>query len=320
MPKSFGRLAVAGAATLALAGCATLSSTGPSASGGSIAAAASLQGQTYNVGGKEFDEQKMLCQLTIAALQAAGATANDKCGIVGSVPTREALTSGAIDLYWEYTGTAWTTYLTHTDPIPDSAQQFAAVQKEDAANGVVWLDAAPFDDTYAVGVKTATAQRLGTATLSDYAKLVNSGSADATLCVAQEFAGRNDGLPGVEKAYGFTVPTDKLKPVDEGPIYQAVANGNPCNFGEVTSTDGRVQSLGLTLLTDDRNFFPKYNGAVTVRKAAYDKNPDIAKVLDPIAAKLTDQVITGLNKQVSQDGTDPREVARTWLTQEGFIS
>jgi osmoprotectant transport system substrate-binding protein len=302
-----------------VAGCSVLNSSGPRAQGGSIAQGPSLQGRSYNVGSKEFDEQQVLCQLTIAALQAAKATANNECGIVGSVPTRTALTSGAIDLYWEYTGTAWTTYLKQSDPIPNSQKQYQAVKQADAANNVVWLAPTPFENTYAFGAKKQTADRLGVRTLSDFAKLVNSGSPDATLCVAQEFVGRNDGLPGVEKAYGFQVPTGKLKTLEAGPIYQAVANGNPCNFGEVFTTDGRILALGLTALTDDKNFFPKFNAAVSIRKEAFDRDPDIAKVINPIAAKLTNDVMITLNKQVSQDGKDPRDVARTWLQQQGFI-
>ncbi|MGH3763603.1 MAG: glycine betaine ABC transporter substrate-binding protein [Pseudonocardiaceae bacterium] len=312
-------LVILSAVAVTVTGCSVLNSSGPSAQGGSIARGPSLQGQTYSVGSKEFDEQKVLCQLTIAALQAAQATANDKCGIVGSVPTRAALTSGAIDLYWEYTGTAWTTHLKQSNPIPDSQRQYQAVKQADTANNIVWLDPTPFENTYALGVKKETADRLRVTTLSDFAKLANSGSPDATLCVAQEFVGRNDGLPGVEKAYGFRVPTDKLKTLDEGPIYQAVANSNPCNFGEVFTTDGRILALGLTVLTDDKSFFPKFNAAVSLRKDAFDRNPDIAGVLNPIAAKLTNDVMITLNKQVSQDGKNPRDIARAWLRQQGFI-
>lgn len=312
-------LAVLGVIAVTLTGCSVLEGGGPSAQGGSIGQGPSLQGQTYNVGGKEFDEQEVLCQLTIAALQAANATANDTCGIVGSGPTRVALTSGAIDLYWEYTGTAWTAHLKQSNPIPDSQRQYQAVKQADAANNIVWLDPTPFENTYAFGVKKETAERLGVTTLSDFAKLVNSGSPDATLCVAQEFVGRNDGLPGVEKAYGFQMPPGALKTLDVGPIYQAVANGNPCTFGEVFTTDGRILALALTALNDDKSFFPKFNAAVNLRQDVFDRDPDIAGVLNPIAAKLTNDVMITLNKQVSQDGKDPRDVARTWLQQQGFI-
>jgi osmoprotectant transport system substrate-binding protein len=309
-------LVVAAVAALALTGCGSLDSSGPSASGGSIAQAAALKGQAYTVGGKEFDEQKVLCQLTIAALQAAGATANDKCGIVGSVPTREALTSSAIDLYWEYTGTAWTTYQGQTDPIPDAQKQYDAVKTADAKNGVVWLDRAPFNNTYAIGVTKALSDQLNVRSLSDLAKLANSGSPDATMCIAQEFAGRNDGLPGLEKDYGFTAKTTTI---DEGAIYQAVHDRRQCNFGEIATTDGRIQPLGLVALDDDKQFFPLYNGALTVRQQAYDKAPAIAQVFAPITAKLTNDVMIELNKQVSQDGRNAADVARDWLKQQGFI-
>jgi osmoprotectant transport system substrate-binding protein len=312
-------LAAISVVAVAVTGCSVLNSSGPSAQGGSIGRGPSLQGQTYNVGGKEFDEQKVLCQLTIAALQAAKATANDRCGIVGSVPTRAALTSGAIDLYWEYTGTAWTTHLRRSNPFRNSQQQYLAVKEADAVNNIVWLDPTPFENTYALGVKKQTADRLGVKTISDFAKLVSSNSSDATLCIAQEFAGRNDGLPGLEQAYGFRMPAEKIKTLDLGPIYQATANGNPCNFGEVFTTDGRVLALGLVTLTDDKNFFPRFNAAVSIRKEAFDRDPDIARVLNPIAAKLTNDVMLMLNKQVSQDGKDPRDVARIWLKQQGFI-
>lgn len=318
--RSYSRaLAAISIMAVAMTGCSALTSSGPSAQGGSIGQGPSLAGQTYNVGGKEFDEQKVLCQLTIAALQAAKATANDKCGIVGSVPTRAALTSGAIDLYWEYTGTAWTTYLKRSNPLRDSQQQYLAVKEADAPNNIVWLDPTPFENTYALGVKKQTADRLGVKTISDFAKLVRANSPDATLCVAQEFVGRNDGLPGLQQAYGFHMPAETVKALDLGPIYQAVANGNPCTFGEVFTTDGRVFALGLSTLTDDKSFFPRFNAAVSIRKEAFDHDPDIAGVLNPIATKLTDDVMLMLNKQVSQDGKDPRDVARTWLRQQGFI-
>ncbi|HZS21433.1 MAG TPA: glycine betaine ABC transporter substrate-binding protein [Pseudonocardiaceae bacterium] len=312
-------LAAISVVAVAVTGCSVLNSSGPSAQGGSIAQGPSLAGQTYNVGSKEFDEQKVLCQLTIAALQAAKATANDKCGIVGSVPTRAALTSGAIDLYWEYTGTAWTTHLKRSNPFHDSQQQYRAVREADAANNIIWLDPTPFENTYALGVKKQTADRLSVKTLSDFAKLASSNSPDSTLCIAQEFAGRNDGLPGLEQAYGFRLPAEKIKTLDLGPIYQAVANGNPCTFGEVFTTDGRILALGLSTLTDDKSFFPRFNAAVSIRKEAFDRDPDIAGVLNPIAAKLTNDVMLMLNKQVSQDGKDPRDVARAWLQQQGFI-
>ncbi|MGH3993248.1 MAG: glycine betaine ABC transporter substrate-binding protein, partial [Pseudonocardiaceae bacterium] len=102
-------------------------------------------------------------------------------------------------------------------------------------------------------------------------------------------------------------------------IYQATADQRECLFGLVFTTDGRIPQLGLRVLEDDRKYHPLYNAAVTIRQDAYDRNPDIAEVFQPIAAALTDDVMAELNRQKSEDGKPERQVARDWLTAQGFI-
>lgn len=291
-----------------------------SAKSGSLANNASLSGASFTVGSKEFTEQQILCQITLQALQSAGAKTTPKCGLSGSNTVREALTSGKIDMYWEYTGTAWIGFLKHTTPIPDATGQYDAVVKEDLAkNQIVWLDPAPFNNTYAIVVKTSVAQELGVKTLSDYAKLVASNPSKATMCVASEFAARSDGFPGLQKAYGFKVQSGNLATIAEGAIYDAVSKGKPCAFGEASTTDGRIQSLGLTVLDDDKKFFPVYNPAMTVRKPVADANPNLAKVLNPIAKALDTTTMQQLNADVDVKGDQPEAVARGWLQSKGFI-
>lgn len=307
------------AATLTT-GCSAGKNEQATAKPGSLADNASLKGATFTVGSKEFTEQLILCQVTSLALRSAGATVNEKCGQQGSNTTRAALTSGSTDMYWEYTGTAWINYLKHTEPINDPAKQYEAAAKEDLAkNKVRWLAAAPANNTYAVGVKSDTAKKLGVSTISDYAKLVDSDPSKASMCVASEFAGRSDGLPGLEKAYGFTVPKSGLATLAEGAIYNAIAKENPCVFGETTTTDGRVSALSLTILEDDKHFFPVYNPALTVRESVYRKHPALAKVINPIALALTDKVLQKLNGDVDIKGEDPADVAHDWLQTKGFI-
>ena len=139
------------------------------------------------------------------------------------------------------------------------------------------------------------------------------------MCVASEFAGRSDGLPGLEKAYGFTVAKANLASLAEGAIYNGIDKGKPCNFGEVATTDGRIAALGMTVLNDDKKFFPVYNPALTVSDAAYKAHPDLEKVIDPIAAALTTPVLQDLNGQVDIKGKDAADVAQTWLKSKGFI-
>jgi hypothetical protein len=185
--------------TLAIIGGLTAACFGGTdeAKGGSLAQNASLSGLTVTVGGKEFTEQLVLCQMTALALRSAGATVKEKCGLQGSNTTRQALTTGSIDMYWEYTGTAWVNYLKHTDAIKDPAALYDTVAREDLdRNQVQWLAAAPANNTYAIVVRTPTGADLHVASLSDYARLVRANAATGSMCVAAEFAGRDDGLPG----------------------------------------------------------------------------------------------------------------------------
>src|SRR5262249_40317830 len=210
------------AAALTAACFSSSSSSASSVKGGSLAQGVSLTGATFTVGSKEFTEQLILCHITSLALQSVGATVYEKCGLQGSDFARAALTSGSIDMYWEYTGTAWINHFEHTDPIKGSAKQYEAVAQEDLTkNNIRWGAPAPANDTYAIVVKTSTAQQWRVATISDYAKLVRSNPAQASLCVASEFNGRNDGLRGLQKAYGFNVPRDKLFVVGDSDFYSS---------------------------------------------------------------------------------------------------
>lgn len=293
---------------------------GKEAEPGSLAKSAKLDGVKLTVGSKEFTEQLVLCEITAQALQSAGAEVTRKCGLSGSNTTRTALTSGNIDMYWEYTGTAWISYLKHTKPVEGSDPQYDAVAKEDKEkHKIVWLDKASFNNTYAIATTNEFAEKNSIKSLSDYAKLGKSKPADAKICVNGEFSSRDDGLPGVEKHYKFKLPAKSVATLEEGSIYKAIDSNKPCNFGMVTPTDGRVKGLGLTILEDDKAFFPVYNPAPNVRQEVLDKNPDIAKALNPISAKLDLKSIQTLNGKVDIDGEKAEDVAQQWLQDQGFI-
>jgi osmoprotectant transport system substrate-binding protein len=322
MPVSFApralRAATAGAA--ALAAMAALTACGSSASGqaaqGSLGQ--ELKGAHFTVGSKDFSESIILGQITMQLLTAHGATVTDKTNIKGSTNTRTALTSGDIDMYWEYTGTGWVTYLKHTTPIPDPQQQYDAVAKEDlSTNKIVWGAAAPLNNTYAFAIRKDKAAELGVKTLSDLEQLVATKPDQATFCIESEFSTRDDGWPGLQKAYSLNVPKNNVKLLDTGVIYSETAKGQTCNFGEVFATDGRIASLGLVVLTDDKKFFPVYNAALTLRQDTDTKYPDIRKILDPIAAKLTTEVMQQLNAKVDAQGEEPATVAKDWLASQG---
>jgi osmoprotectant transport system substrate-binding protein len=295
------------------------SGSGGTAGGVSPAAAgAVLAGQTYTVGGKNFDEQLVLCKMTVLLLQARGATANDRCNITGSAAARQALLAGQIDVAWEYTGTGWITNLRNSTPIPDAARQYQAVRDADAANGVTWMAPSAFNNTYGIAATQAVVARYNLRTLSDLARLNNSGT-PVSLCVESEFASRDDGLPNMLRTYGFS-PDPTTTTLDTGAIYQAAANGNPCTFGEVFTTDGRLPGLNLVPLVDDRTYFPFYNASPVVRTSVLQRQPALRSVLEDVSPRLTQATMLDLNGQVSSQGIDPGVVARRWLQQQGLIS
>jgi osmoprotectant transport system substrate-binding protein len=294
--------------------------TGAQAGGGSIKKIDALSGAQIRVSSKEFDEQLLLGQIALVALQAAGASPQDKTNITGSSNVRQALTSGAVDLYWEYTGTAWISYLHETKPIADPQAQYDAVKQADAANGVTWWARSPANDTYAIAGNAATVARTGVKTVSDYAALVKKDPAAASTCMGPEFKSRDDGFPGLAKTYGFTLPDSQVHLLNDAVVYPSIGKGDPCGFGSVASTDGRVAGQKLVVLEDDKHFFPTYNPAIAIASGVAGKYPQLEQLFTPIAAKLDTATLTDLNKKVSVDGQKPATVAHDWLKSAGFIS
>jgi len=137
-----------------------------------IADGADLSGASLTVSSKEFTEQLILGHITKLVLEEAGAEVDDQIGLVGSTSVREALTSGEIDLYWEYLGTGWVTYLDNTEAISDPDEQYEAVRDADAANEVTWLEPAPFNNTYAIALSNENAEALDISSISEIKDLI----------------------------------------------------------------------------------------------------------------------------------------------------
>jgi osmoprotectant transport system substrate-binding protein len=311
-------------AGLAMATVACGSSDSGGGSGGGGSSSGALSGVSFSVGSKEFTEQLILGQITKLALENAGATVDDKTGITGTTNVRKALTSGQIDMYWEYTGTGYGELLGNeiSSAPKDPKQLFEAVKKEDLQkNNIVWTALAPMNDTYAIATSQDAANELGVKTLSDYANLVSSNASDASLCAASEFINRSDGLPGVAKAYGFDPSQVPTSEVDLGIIFTQVPKRDPCNFGEVFATDGRIPANDMVVLQDDKSFFPIYNVALNVTKDVYDAHgKELDAIFDPIAKKLTTDALQKMNADVDVNGMTPDEVASQWLSDNGFTS
>lgn len=316
-------LAVFGVGILALTGCGLQPAATyvPRVSPGSITPLDLPRGASLTITSKNFTEQLILGKIAVLAAKAAGFTVTDLTNVPGSVPAREVMTSGNADMMWEYTGSAWLTYLGQTEGIPDKQAQYLAVKKADAANGLSWLPPAPLNNTYALAIRAEQSKKLGITKLS---QIVTLPVAERTFCVEPEFNSRVDGLNPMLTAYGLTrgkassVPASGVKVFDTGAVYTATDRGT-CNFGEVYTTDGRINKLDLTVLEDDRAFFPAYNVAAVLNSTTLSKYPQLADVFNRITPKITGTTLRKLNLRVDDGGEEPTDVAFDFMVQNGFI-
>lgn len=278
------------------------------------------------VASKNFTEQYILGWMTIYALQNAGFEVKNQIDLGGTSAVRDALTNGDVDMYWEYTGTAWLTLLGHENAITDPKQAYDKVKAEDAGNGLVWLNYAPFNNTYTLMMTKDEGAKYNVKSIEDLKGFLQQ-KPDAKVCVDQEFAVRPDGMPALQDKYGFAFKESNITPMQVGVTYKALRDGQ-CDVAMGFATDGRIAAWGFFNLQDNQNFFPVYNPAPVVRKEVMDKYPEIADILNPIAASLDTATMTKLNSLVdvgpdneldTGDEEDPKVVAKNYLVDQGFL-
>ena len=151
-----------------------------------------LEGADISVGSKNFTEQIILGKMAVILFESAGANTEDLTNVPGSNSVRMAMVEGIMDFQWEYTGTAWITYMGEVDPIPDQQEQYEAVRDADLEeHGMVWTKPSDLNNTYAMAVTAENAEAYDLAEMSD---IHNVDEADQTFCLDAEFASRNDGF------------------------------------------------------------------------------------------------------------------------------
>ena len=275
-----------------------------------------FSGLEINVGSKDFVEQFVLGQLAIVGLEAGGATVTDSTNLGGTVVNRDALLANEIDTYFEYNGTGWTVHLAQEDPSFDPVELTNSVCTMDLAeNDIRWIGVSPFNNTY--GFATAGDSPAAGLDLQGMMEYVNENP-DATVCMETEYPNRPDGLVLLEEATGLTIPAGQEQILDTGVIYDETANGN-CTFGEIFTTDGRIAALGLEIV-EDPGVNILYNVSITMPDSVYQQAPEAFEALaDTIFAGLDNPTMAELNRQVSADGQDPRDVAEAYLTEQGRL-
>lgn len=278
--------------------------TNPPASAGSI-----------KIGSKDFTEEFIVAEMYAQLLEKAGFIVERKLNLGGTPIAQTAIVNGDIDLYPEYTSTGLLTVL-KMQPIQDPNQIFAAVKKgyEDQFK-LTWLQSSPFNDTQALAMTQAVSDQYGIKTYSDLSQKASS----LVLGGPAEFIDREDGIKGLQKAYGGFQFKD-IKQLGTGSLrYQALLD-KQVDVVVAFGTDGAIKGNNLVLLKDDKIFYPVYNVAPVVRQDTLLKYPKIADVLNKLAPMLTDDVMSGLNWQ--GDGPDKKEpaaVAKAFLQQNGLL-
>ncbi|MEZ4680254.1 MAG: glycine betaine ABC transporter substrate-binding protein [Caldilineaceae bacterium] len=307
---------------LVLSGCdmpggnATTDANAPAAVDSTTAESGSTSPESTGpivVASKDFTEEFILGEMYAQLLENAGFTVERKINLGGTPVAHQALLNGEIDLYPEYTGTGLLTVLQEgVMNDPQAVYDEVKTQYQEQFN-LTWLEPAPMNNTQALAMTRARAEELGISTFSDLA-----AQADQLILVGPpEFAEREDGLPGLQSAYGGFEFADFLA-IDPGLRYQALLNGE-ADVVVAFGTDGELAANDLLVLEDDMNFYPPYQVAPVVRTAVLDANPTIADTLNALAPLLTTEVMQQLNNQVSGEGQEPEAVARTFLADNGLL-
>lgn len=298
MLRKFG-IGVLALSMTALAGCSGLTSTKAS--------------EKVTVVGKNFTEQDVMANMIGLMLEKnTNLNVEVKPFLGGTDVCFNAVKNGSADLYVEYTGTGLVNIMgekTNSDP-----QQVYEKVKEEFVKRyqLEWLEPIGFNNTYAIALTQEMAKKYNLKTISDLRQHANT----LTFGTEQEFLERSDGLKGLESTYGFKFKDTKA--MNPGLKYTALAEGK-VDLIDAFSTDGQLIKHNLVILEDDKHFFPPYYAAPLVRSETLKKHPEIKEALNKLAGKIDDKQMAILNAQVDVEKKKARDVAESWLKQEGLI-
>lgn len=270
---------------------------------------------TVAVGSKDFTEQFIVAEMYAQILEEAGFSVERKLNLGGTPIAHEAIMNGDIDLYPEYTSTGLLTML-KLSPIADAQEIYETVKAGyEEQYELTWLTPSPFNDTQALAMTKEVAAQHGITNYSD----LSQKSPDLVLGGPAEFIEREDGIKGLQQAYGG-FEFKEIKQLGTGSLrYQALLEGE-VDVVVAFGTDGAIKGNDLLLLVDDKVFYPIYNVAPVIRQDTLAKYPEIATLLNDFAPLLTDDIMSGLNWQVDgPEAKEPAEVARAFLLENGLV-
>lgn len=294
---------------------------------GSLAGCSSLVGggnaESIAIGSKQFTEQQILGYLAYHAIdENTEVEVVDEVGLGGTTTNFQALQEDEIDMYWEYTGTAWLTLPPKNDEvISDSQEIYNRVTAEfEEEHGITFLDRASFNNTYVLLANPDWQSETGIETMSEFASHLQDGNTDMTVVMNAEFQERSDGWPGLIEHYEMSDAASELnvRNVGSGLTYQVVGEGE-AQVGMGFNTNPNIARYDLVALEDNNGFFPVYNPAPMIKQDTLESNSAVSQPLSDLVGTLSTETIRELNQRVSIDGEDASSVARDHLSSNDLI-
>lgn len=264
----------------------------------------------FTVGSKNFTEQLVLGEILAQTLEAAGVPVDRRFYLAGTYICHQAILAGRIDLYVEYTGTALAAILKEA-PSSNPERSFQMVKQEYLRKfGLEVLPPLGFDNAFAIVMRGPDARRSGIQTLSELAAVAPR----LRLGVGYEFLERRDGYQGLVRTYGLNF-AEPPRVMDLGLLYRALEN-RQVDVVAGSNTDGFIEALGLTVLEDDRKYFPSYDAIPIVRPDALRNFPQAHAALRRLSGSISLEQMRRLNYAVDGEKHDVNQVVSEFLTRK----
>ncbi|HZG76824.1 MAG TPA: glycine betaine ABC transporter substrate-binding protein [Paenibacillus sp.] len=277
--------------------------------------ASSGGGDTIQIGAQTYTEPKIVAEMYKALIEdRTELTAEIVPDLAASPVVINALKEDEIQMASIlYTGEIFNGYF-DIEETKDRARVMEQAQAGfDEHYGFAWFDGYGFENTYGFTVRSDVAEKYGLETVSDLAEVAG----EMRLGVDTTWLERdNDGYGAFQAYYGFEF--GETFPMEISLVYEAVAN-NEVDVVLAYTTDPRLKAFDLTVLKDDKQFFPPYDGSAVVRNDALERHPELKEIIELLVGQISTETMTALNYEVDINKRDPAEVAEEFLRQEGLL-
>lgn len=261
------------------------------------------------IGAGSTDEQRLLAAVTREALRRDGVPVEVVADLGGTLGLRRQALADRIDLFWDYTGAAWSLGLREPAPPADPLDSWERVRRADRDQGLRWLAPTGANATFALAVRRADLPAAGQRGLGWLAGELSGGR--HRLCAERDFIARADGLASLAAEYGIDLATLPTRAATEAEAVAAVRAGD-CFAGLVTATSGAAAAADLVPVADELRVFPAFVVAPVVRAGSSADDPAVVGALRAVARDIDTATLAALNARVVS-GEAPDEVAATYL-------